>query len=189
MILEEARTVAFGPYAFALTPEEAEAAASRYGLRSALAGGLTARHHAPLATFVLVMLFASILALTGFVSRRAGEIAILIAAMAFMVQRLASHWRFRAARIRAKAALAVGMEPHVVSVDPDGALVEAGPARQRLSYADVVEVEDAGGLIYFWPQAGAPVILPTRALAEGEVAQLVGQARRWLKAPRPCGFY
>lgn len=184
MILEETRTVAFGPYAFALTPEEAEAAAARYGLRSALAGGLTARHHAPLAAFVLVMLFASILALTGLVSRRAGEIAILIAAMAFMVQRLAAHWRFRTARIRAKAALAKGLEPHGVSIDPEGALVQAGQARQRLSYVDVVEVEDAGGLIYFWPRAGAPVVLPTRGLPEGEATQLVGQARRWLAAAR-----
>jgi hypothetical protein len=185
MSLAETRTVAFGPYAFALTPEEAEAAASRFGLRSALAGGLTARHHAPLAAFVLVMLFASILALTGLVSRRAGEIAILIAAMAFMVQRLGSHWRFRTARVRAKAALALALEPHVVSVDPEGALVEAGPARQRLSYAEMVEVEDAGGLVYFWPRVGAPVVLPTRALAEGEAAQLVGQSRRWLKTAGP----
>lgn len=185
MILEDERTIAFGPYAVALTPEEAEAAAARYGLRSALAGGLTARHHAPLAAFILVMLFASILALTGLVNRRPGEITILMAAMAFMIQRLASHWRFRIARVRAKAALAEGLKPHIVSIDAEGAWIEAGPTPQRLSYADVAEVEDAGGLVYFWPRSGAPVILPARALAEGEADQLVGQARRWLVAVRP----
>ena len=62
-----------GPYAFTLAPAEAEAAAARFGLRSALKGGLTRSHLAPLAVFTLVILFASILALTGFISRRAGD--------------------------------------------------------------------------------------------------------------------
>ncbi len=79
----------FGPYAFALTPAEAEAAAARFGLRVALRGGLIASHLAPLAIFILAMLFASILALAGFIGRRAAEATILLAAAAFMIQRLA----------------------------------------------------------------------------------------------------
>ena len=68
----------FGPYAFALTPAEAEAAAARFGLRVALRGGLIASHLAPLAIFILAMLFASILALAGFIGRRAAEATILL---------------------------------------------------------------------------------------------------------------
>ena len=53
----------YGPFDVTLAPAEIEAVASRYGLREALSGGLTARHHAPLAAFVLALLFAAILAL------------------------------------------------------------------------------------------------------------------------------
>ena len=59
----------FGPYAFTLSPAEADAAAAQFGLRAALRGGLVASHLAPLAAFVLIMTFASILALTNFVGR------------------------------------------------------------------------------------------------------------------------
>ena len=55
----------FGPYHFTLSPAEREAAAARFGLRSALRGRLIANQLAPLTAFVLVLLFASILALTG----------------------------------------------------------------------------------------------------------------------------
>ncbi len=89
--MAEESAVSFGPYAFTLAPAEAEAAAARLGLRQALNGGLLASHVAPLTAFVLIMAFASVLALTGLVSRRAGEITLMLAALAFMIQRLMTH--------------------------------------------------------------------------------------------------
>ena len=94
----DGRSDSFGPYAFTLTPAEAEAAAARAGLRTALKGGLLASHVAPLTAFALVMAFATVLALTGLISRRAGEATLILAAAAFMIQRLMSHWRIRRAR-------------------------------------------------------------------------------------------
>ena len=61
---------------------------------------------APLTAFALVMAFASVLALTGLISRRAGEATIILAAAAFMIQRLATHWRIRRARSDGRAAIA-----------------------------------------------------------------------------------
>lgn len=176
----------FGPYAFTLTAEEAEAAAARYGLRSALAGGLTARHHAPLAAFVLAVLFASILAFTGLIGARAGQMAILLAAMAFMVHRLATHWRLHAARRRAREALQQARHERTIRVSPEGVDVAGDGAQRRVPFGDVEEAEDAGGLLYLWPRAADPVVLPTRALpgAEVEAARLVLQARRWLASAR-----
>ena len=43
------------------------------GCAAALKGGLLASHVAPLTAFALIMAFASVLALTGLISRRAGE--------------------------------------------------------------------------------------------------------------------
>ena len=79
------RSGSFGPYAFTLAPAEAEAAAARAGLRAALRRGLLASHIAPLTAFALIMAFAAVLALTGLISRRAGEATILLAAAAFMI--------------------------------------------------------------------------------------------------------
>ena len=75
------------------------------GLRTALKGGLLTSHVAPLTAFALVMAFATVLALTGLISRRAGEATIILAAAAFMIQRLASHWRIRRARRDGRAAI------------------------------------------------------------------------------------
>src|SRR5271156_2469980 len=95
----------FGPYAFTLSPAEAEAAAARAGLRLVLKGGLSA-HLAPLTAFALIIGFASVLALTGLISRRAGEATLILSAAAFMIQRLANHWRVRRARLEGRAAIA-----------------------------------------------------------------------------------
>jgi hypothetical protein len=54
----------FGRYAFTLSPAETGAAATRFGLRAALRGGLIASHVAPLAALALIVVFATILALT-----------------------------------------------------------------------------------------------------------------------------
>ena len=162
----------FGPYAFTLAPAEAEAAAARAGLRLALGDGLLARHLAPLAAFGLIIAFASVLALTGLISRRAGEATIILAAAAFMIQRLANHWRIRRARREGRAAIArlqsagaltARFEEDALSLDIDGRM-------QRLGYADCEEAEDAGGLIYVWLREGAPIVVPTRALTDGDEA-------------------
>ena len=50
----------------------------------------------------------------------------------------------------------------------------------RLSYAECEQAEDAGGLIYVWPRKGAPVVVPTRALADPSEAarQVTSQSDR-----------
>jgi hypothetical protein len=162
----------FGPYAFALEPAEAEAAAARAGLRMALKGGLLSSHVAPLTAFALVMAFATVLALTGLISRRAGEATIILAAAAFMIQRLASHWRIRGARsaghaaigrLRSASAVTATFGDEMLSFDVDGRTLS-------LRYADCEQAEDAGGLIYVWPRSGAPIVAPTRALADADEA-------------------
>ena len=166
------RAGSFGPYAFTLAPAEAEAAAARAGLRTALKGGLLASHVAPLTAFALVMAFASVLALTGLISRRAGEATILLAAAAFMIQRLANHWRIRSARSEGRAAIGrlqsasavtATFGDETLSFDVDGRTL-------NLRYADCEQAEDAGGLIYVWPRNGVPIVVPTRAVADAEEA-------------------
>jgi hypothetical protein len=161
----------FGPYAFTLEPAEAEAAAARAGLRTALKGGLLT-HVAPLTAFALVMAFATVLALTGLISRRAGEATIILAAAAFMIQRLASHWRIRGARsagkaaigrLRSASAVTATFGDDALSFDMDGRIL-------NLRYADCEQAEDAGGLIYVWPRNGVPIVVPTRAVADAEEA-------------------
>ncbi len=181
-------TDSFGPYAFTLSPAEAEAAAARAGLRTALKGGLLASHVAPLTAFALIMAFASVLALTGLISRRAGEATLILAAAAFMIQRLMTHWRIRSARQEGRAAisrlqsagaLTATFDNETLSLDVDGRTL-------RLNYADCEAAEDAGGLIYVWPRAGAPIVMPTRVLADAqEAARLlcrvsgrIGETRR-----------
>ena len=162
----------FGPYAFTLAPAEAEAAAARAGLRTALKGGLLTSHVAPLTAFALVMAFATVLALTGLINRHAGEATIILAAAAFMIQRLASHWRIRRARsdgraaigpLRSAGALKATFGDEALSFDMDGRTL-------NLRYADCEQAEDAGGLIYIWPRNGVPIVVPTRAMADAEEA-------------------
>ena len=162
----------FGPYAFTLEPAEAEAAAARAGLRRALKGGLLISHVAPLTAFALIMAFASVLALTGLISRRAAEATIILAAAAFMIQRLANHWRIRSARSEGQAAIGrlqsagavtATFGDEALSFDMDGRTV-------NLRYADCEQAEDAGGLIYVWPRNGVPIVVPTRAVADAEEA-------------------
>jgi hypothetical protein len=168
----DCRSESFGPYAFALSPAEAEAAAARAGLRLALRGGLLARHLVPLTAFALIIAFASVLALTGLISRRAGEATIILAAAAFMIQRLANHWRVRNARREGRAGVAPLQLAGAVTAtfDDDVLWLNVDGRMQRLCYADCEEAEDAGGLIYVWPRQGAPIVMPTRALADDEEA-------------------
>jgi hypothetical protein len=166
------RADSFGPYAFTLTPAEAEAAAARAGLRTALKGGLLASHVAPLTAFALIMAFASVLALTGLISRRAGEATILLAAAAFMMQRLASHWRIRSARSEGRAAIGRLQSASAVTATfgDDALSFDIDGRTLNLRYTDCEQAEDAGGLIYIWPRNGVPIVVPTRAVADPEEA-------------------
>jgi hypothetical protein len=177
----------FGPYAFTLSAAETEAAAARFGLRAALRGGLIARHLAPLAAFALILLYASMLALTGFIGRRAGEATILLAAAAFMIQRLATHWRICRARNVGRTAIASVKADGALTarIDEGGVTLEGGGRSRRLDYADCEEAEDAGGLIYLWPRHGVPIVLPARALGDGEALRLVAQIKRRIGGKRP----
>jgi hypothetical protein len=184
-------TDSFGPYAFTLSLAEADAAAARAGLRTALKGGLLMGHVAPLTAFALIMAFTSVLALTGFISRRAGEATLILAAAAFMIQRLVTHWRIRRARREGRAAigrlqsaqaLTATFENETLSLEVDGRTM-------RLRYADCEEAEDAGGLIYVWPRHGAPIVVPTRAFADGEeAARLVGRLSGRITETRRAGL-
>jgi hypothetical protein len=163
----------FGPYAFTLAPAEAEAAAARAGLRLALRGGLLARHLAPLTAFALIIAFASTLALTGLMNHRAGEATLILAAAAFMLQRLANHWRIRRARREGRAAIARLQSAGALTAtfEDESLSLDIGGRTQRLCYADCEDAEDAGGLIYVWLRVGAPIVVPTRVIADPEEAE------------------
>jgi hypothetical protein len=184
------RASSFGPYRFTLAPAEAEAAAARFGLRVALRGGLTASHHAPLAFFALALLFASILTLSGLISRRLGEASLLIAAAAFMIQRLATHWRIWRARQNGRAAIAKLQSDGALAttIDDHGITLTCANHTLRLNYRDCHEAEDAGGLIYLWPREGVPIILPTRTLAEGEAKRLVARIKTGIRRADEAQF-
>ena len=170
------RPGSFGPYAFTLAPAEAEAAAARAGLRAALGRGLLASHVAPLTAFALIMTFASVLALTGLTSRRAGEATIILGAAAFMIQRLATHWRIRSARRKGSAAIArlQSAEALTATFDNETLSLDIDGSTLCVRYADCEDAEDAGGLIYVWPRDGGPIVVPTRALADAdEAARLI----------------
>jgi hypothetical protein len=177
----------FGPYAFTLEPAEAEAAAARLGLRNALNGGLLASHVAPLTAFVLIMAFASVLALTGLISRRVGEAGLMLAALAFMIQRLMTHWRIQRVRHDGRAAIArLQSAGAVMATFGDQSLsFEVDGRAMRLRYADCEQAEDAGGLIYVWPREGDPIVVPTRALADAnEATRLISRLSDQIKMSR-----
>ena len=173
--------VAFGPYVFSLTSDEARVAGARAGLRQALAGGLIARHLAPLAAFVLALLFIVILALTGFVPQRPAEATLLIVAATFLLQRTATRRRFyRLRRVGAMEVEPLGAAKELVlSVGETGLRLEGAVAPMIFEFADCLEAEDAGGLVYLWPRQGAPAIAPTRVFRDAEEA---AQIVRYLNA-------
>lgn len=176
----------FGPYAFELTEDEARIAAARSALRRALGGRLTSAHLAPLAAFVLAISFIAILALTGLVSRRHGEVALLLATAAFMVQRLTTRRRFAAARRASFAEIGAmrGASRLVLSVDATGLALAGGTAPARWDFADCLEAEDAGGLVYLWPRSGPPAVVPTRVFAGAEAAACFVEFLRGRLPPR-----
>ncbi len=174
-------------YVATLAPAELQAAAARYGLRAALRGGLTASHQAPLAAFILALFFAAILAMTGFIGRRPGEIIILVAASTFMIQRLATHRRIWRARKTGRAEVERLMScPLTTTIDAEAVMQTSATGARRLAFVDCQEAEEAGGLVYMWGRDGAPIVLPSRIIPEGEAVRLVARVRsRIRRAPGP----
>jgi hypothetical protein len=184
------RPYEFGPYAFTLAPAEAEAAAARLSLRIALNRGSVASRLAPLALFTLVVLAATVLALTGAISRRLGELALILAAAAFMMQRLASRLRLRNAQRGGKAAMARLRSDRALTttVDSSGITLTGERNTMRLNFSECEEAEVADGLVYLWPHRGLPIVLPDRVLPEGEADRLIADIRKRLAVTRSPRF-
>jgi hypothetical protein len=172
---------AFGPFSFCLTDSEARVAASRVALRLGLMRRFGRDYVAPLVAFVLLLLFVAILAFGGLIGRRLAEAALLIGAIAFLATRFSAHWRLRRVQRRSEAAIKRIVARGEVQIElGEGGLTlhYAQADLERRSFADIADAENAGGLIYFWPQDGAPTIIPTRVLvSEQEAARFLAFAR------------
>ncbi len=169
------------PLVFELTEEEAAVAGARAAWRISLSDGLLARHLAPLAAFLLAVLFAAILGWTGLVSRRAAEIALILAAAAYMTYRLWTRRRFLAARRTANAwADALRRAgPARLTLEDAGFRLEGAGLDRKWAFAEGLEVEEVAGLVYIWPRAGLPLVWPTRAHPDAQEAQaFLALARR-----------
>jgi hypothetical protein len=164
---------------------------ARAAWRLSLADGLIARHLAPLAAFCLALSFAAILGLTGLVSRRAAEIALIAAAAAYMIYRLWTRRRFFAAR---RVASAWTQEirragPARLTLDESGLRLTGGGLDRAWTFAEGLEVEAASGLVYVWPRAGLPLVWPSRAHAdavEADAFLAVIRQRTGAKTPPPA---
>jgi hypothetical protein len=73
------------------------------------------------------------------------------------------------ARLQSEGAL-------TTTIDANGVTLEAGRRAIRVNFTDC-EAENAGGLIYLWPGDGEPIVLPIRALPEGEAERLVARIK------------
>jgi len=169
----------FGPYTFSLSRAETEAMAARSSLRAELRHSLLASQFA-LAAFALILI-ASIMAKTDLISRRVGEATVIVAAAAYIIQRLTTHWRImRRTRNRGPTA-ATSLEADralTARIDEAGVTLGGGGRSRRLDWVECEEAEEAGGLIYLWARSGAPVVLPARAIRDGEAGRLVAQIKQ-----------
>jgi hypothetical protein len=178
---------AFGPYSFALTDDEARAAASRIALHSNLARRFERDYVAPLVVFVLFLVFVVVLAFSGLIGRRAAEAALLIGAIAFMTTRFLAHWRLRRAQKfgRAMVARTTALQNIRMSVDDDGVRLDCADAPGvPCAFKLITQADDAGGVIYLWRRDDdAPVIIPARIfMGEDEAKQFVAFVRTKISA-------
>jgi uncharacterized MAPEG superfamily protein len=162
-----------GPYSFTLTPDDAKIAASRAGLKAALAGRLSLAHVAPLVAFGLFIAFVVILSLTGLIGRRLGEGALILAAIAFMAARMAAHWRLRGAQRSSLASLTALQQAGqvVVTLDDRGLRMETAAESRQISFADCHEAEEAGEILYLWRRQGEPAFIPAHAFTSEQARQ------------------
>jgi hypothetical protein len=164
--------LAFGPYRFALTEEEARVATARLALRYGLSRRFERDYVAPLVLFVLLLIFVTVLAFSGLISRRLAEAALLIGAVIFLATRFSAHWRLHRAQRVAKGVVdgitAAGETSF--TVDENGlafGCLGGRPAR-RDAFSDFAEADDAGGVIYLWRlnKKSAPIVIPTRIFTD-----------------------
>ena len=169
------------PIEFALSDEEAGVAAARAAWRASLADGLLARHLAPLVAFVLTLLFAAVLGLTGLISRRTAEIALLSAAAVYMAYRLWTRRRFFAARRTANAWADTMRHAGAMrlTLDETALRLDSTALSSIFRFEDGLEIEEVAGLVYVWPRHGLPLVWPRRAHADTQAADdFLGFARR-----------
>lgn len=181
--------IAFGPYRFALTDEEARVAIARLSLRYGLSRHFERDYVAPLVLFVLLLVFIAILAFTGLIGRRAAEAALLLGAILFLATRFLGHWRLRRAQRLAKGVvdeIAAAGET-TLTVDGRGFVFRDRQNLPRI-FRDVNEIENAGGLLYLWfSECGsAPLVIPTRIFAnEAEADRFLVSVRGQIGAHVP----
>jgi hypothetical protein len=179
------------PVVFELTDEEAAVAGARAAWRISLADGILARHLAPLAAFMLALLFAAILGFTGLISRRAAEIALIASAAAYMIYRLWTRRRFLAVR-RVASGWADELRragPARLTLDDAGFRLTGAGLDRAWAFADGLEVEQVSGLVYVWPRAGLPLVWPSRAHADAQEADAflaLARRRTGAKPPPPA---
>jgi hypothetical protein len=65
-----------------------------------------------------------------------------------------------------------------LTVEADGLRLDGLVAPMRWPFADCLEAEDAGGLVYLWPRQGAPAIAPARIFHDQEEASRFAQFLR-----------
>lgn len=164
--------IAFGPYHFALTDEEARVATARLALRYGLSRRFERDYVAPLALFVLLLAFVAILAFSGLIARRSAELALLLGAIFFLASRFVAHQRLRRAQGLAKTMV------NRLTASGEIALTvgESGLAFRNCSegesepnaFLDLTEIDDASGLLYVWlsGREGAPIVIPKRIFAD-----------------------
>jgi hypothetical protein len=170
------------PLVFDLSEEEARIGAARARFRGALRQRFSLRHVAPLVAFLLLMLFTSTLALTGLLSRRHAEEIIILSAIAFMMNRLWSHWRLRKAQSDAgdvSGAIRAGSTK--LWLDGSGLSLRTTSGLRRFDYRACRDAENTGGLVYLWSDRDEPAIIPVRAFANEQLAdQFLGILRERL---------
>jgi hypothetical protein len=168
--------VAFGPYRFALTDEEARVAIARLALRYGLSRRFERDYVAPLAFFVLLLAFVAILAFTGLIARRSAELALLLGAIFFLASRFVAHLRLRRAQ-----RLATNMVNRLtasgettLTVGQSGLAFRHCPEDESEPniFLGLTEIDDASGLLYLWlsGREEAPIVIPKRVFANSTEA-------------------
>ena len=129
---------------------------------------MTLVHVAPLVGFALFLLFAAILAFTGLIGRRFVEAALILAAIAFMISRMAAHWRLRSAQKTSSAAMFQWRQAGeaTVQVDDIGVHLVSPAGSRQLAFADCGDIEYAGQILYLWPRLGEPICIPGTAFPD-----------------------
>ena len=170
-MIEAAQESLADPLVFELTDEEARIAAARARFRGALRRRFSLRHVAPLVAFALLMAFVAILALTGLIPRRLAEGLLIVAAIVFMMSRMAAHWSLRRAQSGGNADLVAEMAGATkITPDASGLSVEMTSGARRFDYRACSEAEMTGALIYLWSN-DTPAIIPARVFASESVAE------------------